>query len=223
MKTDFSDRLLREIHKITGLEGELLSTLAGTVYATAFIGKMPNHKDTAAYLGLSDKTAIRLLKQAVEKAIGGVLPGEEGPLTKWYGEYYDFKVASPSVLEVVYSLATDIISEGIYTETGEEPFARNVARIYLGGMVTPQSVQTVDEFMGYNATLEYLWHAILGSGDDIDYFTKVRYEPAYNIASKLQSFADLVHSQNPYLADEEGVSWSYQDICEYLVDSLEFE
>lgn len=219
MKESFDESLLNAMEEITGLTGSQLYVLTGTVYATSFLGKMPNQKDTAIYLGVATRTVNKTLRNAISQAFGGVLPDEVGPLAEWFGDYLTLSGPRPTIVEVVYPLATELISRGLFFDHDEESTDRLIARVFLSTMFAKQSVQSFEEFVGYNTVLEYLWQVVTGSEDTVDEFIKVRFEPDFAIVAKIQAFCYLIYEQNPHLKELK-VSPDYYDICEYLAKAV---
>ncbi len=216
MRNNYDEEFLEKMQELTGLTGDELYCLTGAVFATAFLGKMPTNDDLVAYLGVSRRTVSDTLRGAVTTGLG--LKGESRPLARWFVNHLMFTGPSPVVTQVVYPLATEMLTRGLYLESDEEPLERIIARIFLQTMFLPQTVQTLDAFIGFNVVLEYLWTVVAGSCDSIDEFISVRFEIYNRIPEKVQAFCDLIYKQNDHLKKLRSPSMFF--ICEYLADGV---
>ena len=215
MKQNFDEELMERIRSITGLSGNELYCLTGTVYATVFLGKIPTKEDLATYLGISSRTTTDILQSAIRTAVGNLT--EQRPLTKWMDKYFDVLGPRPAVTEVIYPLATELVSEGLFFDSDIEPTSRFIARIFLQAFFDTPSVQTLQEFVGYNTILEYLWAVVDGTNESIDDFISCRFDPNARTVSKIQAFTALVYQQNPHIKPIYSPDYHY--ICEYLADN----
>ena len=171
--------LFEEVRTTTGLTDESLFCVAGTVYTTIFIGKIPNREELSAYLGCSKKTIGRALREVAASVVK--VRGETTPLSDWLCPYL-MSLDRPDIAQVIYPLAADFVSTGTYIGKDEEPFERAIARYYLQIFFFPQMVQDYETFAGYNLLL-----------------CQSHFETSFGASSKVKAFLELVYQKNPHL------------------------
>ncbi|MBQ3309553.1 hypothetical protein IJG78_02650 [Candidatus Saccharibacteria bacterium] len=208
MKNDFDGRQLKEVAEMTGLEGDMLLALTGTVVATVFIGKRPVKTDTAQYLGISKKYYDQLIKHATD-------------LTNYYGRFEDWLMSyAPEKLKaenIIYPLATEFILDGFYPGKPEEHYHRALSRAFLSENFLPQAIQNKNQFIGFNIVLEYLWAKLSGSNEKLDSFARARFPSNDGSVCKfLQAFSDVVFEYNPEIVGEASNRPKYHKVVRAL-------
>ncbi|MBQ3292979.1 hypothetical protein IJG93_01555 [Candidatus Saccharibacteria bacterium] len=188
--------LFEEVRTTTGLTHERLFCVAGTVYATIFIGKIPNREELSAYLGCSKKIIGRALREVAASVVK--VRGETTPLSDWLCPYL-MSLDRPDIAQVIYPLAANFVSTGTYIGKDEEPFERAIARYYLQILFFPQMVQDYETFAGYNILLGYLWEVAYGSDETAIHFCQSHFETSFGASSKVKAFLELVYQKNPHL------------------------
>ena len=207
--------LFNEVRSVTGLTDESLLCVAGTVYTTIFIGKIPSKDDLSAYLGYSKRTITRLLHELTSNC---VKLDNETILADWLRPYL-MTLDRPRLDQVIYPLATNFVITGIYIGKGEEPFERAMARSYLQTLFFPQTVQEYETFAGLNILLEYLWTIACGSDESIDDFCHSRFETGFYASAKANQFIDLIYDKNPHLSQLAECK-TYSAMANYLTEGL---
>ncbi|MBQ8984569.1 hypothetical protein IJ098_01775 [Candidatus Saccharibacteria bacterium] len=212
MRSDYDDEIVKAITEITGLREEedrdVLESVLGAVYATAFLGFFPGKEDLSHYIGASTSEINRLLRAAVVMA-----ERDRSPFRDWMGK----EMPSPhlSIPEYIYALTTEMIATGLFLGGGEETYERLVARTLLEAFCPSQYVKAGSLFVGYCIVLEYLWQAIQGSDDDIDHFCEVRYRYMPKVGVKVTEFCELVAGLNTHIFKE---SDGRKKVCKYLAE-----
>ncbi len=150
MRENLNKVAMKAIAEVTGLKnGAELRCLTGSAIATAIVGRVPSKTDRAMYLGTSKERLDANIHAGIKEA------WDNGCLRDWYGVHL---LMRPSQTQLLYSLATQLIANGIVTadEKGE-PTSHRLAREFLNGHFYPQDIISAAEFQGYNMVLEYLW------------------------------------------------------------------
>lgn len=211
MRNNYDNEIVKAITEITGLREEedrdVLESVLGAVYATAFLGFFPGKEDLSHYIGASTSEINRLLRAAVVMA-----ERDRSPFRDWMGK----EMPSPhlGVPEYIYTLTTEMIATGLFLGGGEETYERLVARTLLEAFCPSQYVNAGSLFVGYCIVLEYLWQAIQGSDDSIDHFCEVRYRYMPKVGVKVTEFCELVAGLNTHIFKDNGRG----KVCKYLAE-----
>lgn len=192
--TRYDEDMVATVAEITGLSGEQLEMVVGTVYATVFLGAFPGKDDLAAYLSCTTARVNELWKKISEEAAES-----RSAYWQWMGP--EMILPRPGVAEYIYPIAAECIARGLFFGVGEESIERLMARTMLEAYLPSQTVKSKDLFIGYNILLEYLWQHVQGDEEDIDRFIEVRYQYFYHATKKLQKLCQLIVELNPHQFD----------------------
>ncbi|MBO7657650.1 hypothetical protein J6S55_03365 [Candidatus Saccharibacteria bacterium] len=99
--------LLAEVGKITGIEnGAKLKCVAGAIYATVFLGKMPIKEDLADFLGVSKRVVMETIHEvsiyplATRMSLEGLyISTEEEPVERTIARKYLATMFDPDLIE----------------------------------------------------------------------------------------------------------------------------
>lgn len=206
--------LMSAVQQITDLHGDNLEYVAKTIYATVFMGKIPNRGDLAVYIGTSKTRLSRVLKGLTLRCSAFFDPPH--PLVSWFGRFLPTTV-NVGIGQVIYPLAADATMKGLYIGTTEEPIERAVTRIYLGSLIPAQSIQTYESFAGLNIMIEYL--QCLFCGEEIEFSSFVRLRFGRSAVFRVNAFLQTLYESNQHLADS--VPLNYDGIRSHLEKGLQ--
>ncbi|MBR3252547.1 hypothetical protein IKF84_00520 [Candidatus Saccharibacteria bacterium] len=208
----YDEELNDVVFMLTKFSGDDLKYIAGTVYATVFIGKIPTKKDLAVYLGCSKGTITKVLEGLVATYVDPCT--ESAALVKWLSRYLPSTGDRPRISQLIYPIATELVSSGLYLGDGEEPFERAVSRLYLESLFRPQLVQSHKAFAGYNIMIDYLWRMTYIYGEKFDIYLLSRFESSHKAMAKVESFMEVIRKSNPQLR-------SYPATLDYVIDGFQ--